>query len=257
VPELHALFDVGIAPRSFGAVDDLFLSHAHADHIGALTSLLGLRGLFAKGPLRIYMPQEIVETVHVALAAMSKLQRYELSIEAIGLEPGQELVYRGDWRVRPFRTFHPVPSLGYQFVRTVSKLKPEFLGLPGPEIAARRKAGEEMTYTEERLELAYATDTLVRVLDEHPWLGDSRVLILECSFLDERKDIASSRAGCHIHLDELIERADLFRNEHLVLMHFSQIYRPNEVAEILERRCPPELWRRIRPFAPRRNHWPG
>jgi ribonuclease Z len=257
VPELHALFDVGIAPRSFGAVDDLFLSHAHADHIGALTSLLGIRGLFGKGPLRVYMPKEIVGTVQAALAEMSKLQRYELEVEAFGLEPGQELAYRPGWWVRAFRTFHPVPSLGYQFVRKVSKLKPEFLGLPGPEIAARRKAGEPMTYTEERLELAYATDTLVRVLDDHPWLGDSRVLVLECSFLDERKDLASSRAGCHIHLDELIERAGAFRNEHLVLMHFSQIYRPDEVPQILEKRCPAELWQRIRPFAPKRKQWPG
>ncbi|MCA9643579.1 MAG: MBL fold metallo-hydrolase, partial [Myxococcales bacterium] len=88
--------------------------------------------------------------------------------------------------------------------------------------------------------------------DTHPSLLETRVLIMECSFLDERKELSASRAGCHIHLDELLERAGEFNNEHLVLMHFSQIYRPEEVHQILERRLPKSLWERTHVFAPRR-----
>jgi ribonuclease Z len=257
VPELDALFDVGIAARSFAPADTLFLSHAHADHVGAIAALLGIRGLMRRGPLRIYLPREIVATLSEAIAAMGKLQRYRFEIEAVAMAPGEEQPLRGDLSVRAFRTLHPVPSLGYQIVRRVTKLRREFHGLPGAEIARRRRAGEDLFYVDERLELAYATDTLVRVLDETPELYRTRVLILECSFLDERKDLESSRAGCHIHLDELIERADAFENEQLVLMHFSQIYRPAEVPLILERRCPPRLFERILPFVPRRQDWPG
>jgi ribonuclease Z len=101
------------------------------------------------------------------------------------------------------------------------------------------------------------TDTLVTVLDQNPDLYQTRVLVLECSFLDERKDLESSRAGCHIHLDELLERADCFQNDKVVLMHFSQIYRPDEIPDILARRCPPRLLERIVPFVPRRKHGPG
>ena len=84
-----------------------------------------------------------------------------------------------------------------------------------------------------------------------------RVLIIECTFLDERKSLEAARAGCHIHLDEMIERADRFENEHIVLMHFSQLYRPDEVARMLDARVPPALRRRIIPFAPASAHWPG
>ena len=56
------------------------------------------------------------------------------------MSPGDELALRGDLRVRAVRTFHPVPSLGYVLVRRVAKLQPELAGLPGPEIAARRRA---------------------------------------------------------------------------------------------------------------------
>lgn len=257
VRELGVLLDAGIAPRSFAPVDDLFLSHGHADHVGALGSLLGIRGLMRKDELRIYMPAPIVDSVCDALRALSRLQRYDLAIVPIAMEPGDERQIRADLWVRAFRTYHPVPSLGYQFFRRVQKLKRQYADLPGPEIGARRKRGDDLFEIRERLELAYATDTLVRVLDESPSILASRVLVLECSFLDERKSLADSRAGCHIHLDELLDRAERFACEHLVLMHFSQIYRPREVHEILARRCPPSLLDRLVVFAPHRGAWPG
>jgi ribonuclease Z len=258
VPELGIVLDAGISPRSSGGTDTILLSHGHADHVGALPALLGIRALHGKTkPPRVVMPAEIVEDLNTALAALSKLQRWALDIEAIGMNPGDEIQLRGDLYVRAIRTFHPVPSLAYLIVRRVSKLRPEYRGLTGPEIAARRLAGESMTEHEDRLELAYATDTLVSVLDHAPELMQARVLIMECTFLDERKTIEAARAGCHIHLDEVIERADAFKNEHVVLMHCSQLYAPHEVAQILDRRVPPHLRRRIIPFVPKTDHWPG
>ena len=258
VPELGVLFDAGISPRSFGAVDTILLSHGHADHIGALPALLGIRALHGKTkPPRVVMPQEIVADLQVALAALSKLQRWPLDIEPLPMAPGDEVALRGDLVVRAVRTFHPVPSLGYLLVRKVAKLLPALHGLAGPEIAARKRAGEDVTEVEDRLELAYATDTLVSVLDHSPELLKARVLVMECTFLDDRKSLEAARAGCHIHLDEVIERADRFENEHVVLMHCSQLYRTDEVAGILDRRVPPALRKRIIPFVPTDAHWPG
>ncbi|MBS1119279.1 MAG: ribonuclease family protein [Deltaproteobacteria bacterium] len=258
VPELGIVFDAGASPRSTGALDTILLSHGHADHIGALPAMLGIRGLFGKTrPPRVVMPMEIVEDLTTALAALTKLQRFPLDIDAIGMVPGEVLALRGDLHVRAIRTFHPVPSLGYILVKRVAKLRADLVGLPGKDIATRRRAGEEVSEYEDRLELAYVTDTLVSVLDHSPELLKTRVLILECTFLDDRKTLEGARAGCHIHLDELLERADRFDNEHIVLMHISQLYRPNEVAEILDRRVPPRLRSRIIPFVPTGAHWPG
>lgn len=258
VPELGALFDVGIAARSSAAVDHIFLSHGHVDHAGALSSLLGIRALVGKQtPPRVYLPAEIEDDLREALTAMSRMQRYELAIDAVPLRPGDEVEMKGDLRVRAFRTYHPVPSLGYQILRHIRKLRPAYRGLSGPEIRDRRRAGDDIFDTTSRTELAYATDTLVEVLDREPSLFESRTLILECTFLDDRKPRPIARAGCHIHLDELLERADRFANEALVLMHFSQIYRPPDVVSLLDERCPPALRRRIVPFVPTREHWPG
>ena len=95
------------------------------------------------------------------------------------------------------------------------------------------------------------------MVDHEPSILTSRVLILEATFLDDRKPIEAARAGCHVHLDEILERAERFTGDHLVLMHVSQLYRPDEVAGILDRRVPPGLRARIVPFADDRPHWPG
>lgn len=258
VPELGIVFDAGASPRSSAAIDTILLSHGHVDHIGALPAMLGIRALHGKTkPPRVVMPVEIVPDLTAALAALSKLHRFPLEIEAIGMVPGDAIALRGDLLVRAVRTFHPVPSLGYILARRVAKLRAELVGLTGPEIAAKRRAGEDVSDYEERLELGYATDTLVSVLDHSPELLRTRVLILECTFLDERKTLEAARAGCHIHLDELVERADRFENEHVVMMHVSQLYRPDEVAGILDKRVPPVLRKRIIPFVPTGPHWPG
>lgn len=257
VPELDVALDVGISPRAAAGVGRLFLSHGHVDHAGALASFLGIRALFGKKrPLPIYLPSEIAAPIEEAMAAMARLQRWPLAIDCIGMEPGDARELGGGLWVRAFRTYHPVPSLGYQFFRRVSKLKPAFRHLTGDDIRVRRTAGEDIFDHIERPELAYATDTLVRVLDKEPSLFDTRVLVLECTFLDERKTLADAHVGCHIHLDDLLPHADRFRNEAIVLMHFSQLYKPREVNEILDRRLPPALRRKVIAFAPDRDHWP-
>lgn len=257
VRELGALFDVGVAARSCVGAENVFLSHGHADHCGALVSLLGMRGLMRMPPPRLFMPAELAESIREGIVAFSRGQRYELNVSIQAMLPGDEYALRPDLSVRAFRTHHTGPSLGYQFFTRVPKLKAELLSLPGKEIAERRRAGEPIFDFEERLELAYATDTRLEVIETTPSLLQTRVLILECSFLDERKAVEASRSGGHVHLDELLERASSFENEALVLIHFSQMYAPAEVHRTLRRRCPPELSKRIVVLAPPGGAWPG
>ncbi len=243
--------------RQFAATDHLFLSHGHGDHLGALPALLGIRGLLhAKGRPKVYMPAPIADTLGEVLGLMSKLQRYDLSVDEVPMRPGDEAQLRPDLRVRAFRTHHPVPSLGYLFFDRVSKLRDEFRALPGSEIGRRRRAGEDLFTVTERLEFAYATDTLLRVIDTAPEIRRARVLLLECTFLDDRKSLEASRAGYHIHLDELLERVMDLENEHVVLMHFSQLYSPSEVHRILAARWPKAMRERLVVFAPKRGPWP-
>ncbi len=257
VPELDALFDVGTAIRTGSTAKRLFLSHGHMDHLGALPSLLGMRGLMGGGDkiLEVYCPAEIADGLPKALDALSEIHRFPLTIKLFPMHPGDELKLRQDLWVRAFRTHHPVPSLGYFFFRRVQKLKDAFKALPGQEIGRRRKAGEDLFDTQEHALLAYVTDTLPEVIDHNPALLTVENLILECTFLDERKSLAAARKGCHIHLDQLLSYCDRLQNERIVLMHFSQLYHPDEVVRILHERCPANFRAKMIPFVPDGKAW--
>jgi ribonuclease Z len=259
VPELGVVLDAGVPLRSFAGTDRLFLSHGHPDHSSGLGSLLGIRGLMGKtAPLQVFLPAEIEGAVQEALAAAGRLHRSATAIEALPMLPGDERSLTHDLWVRAFRTHHAGPSLGFQFLRRVTKLKPEHQGLPGPEIARLRQQGTPGIFEQtERLELAYATDTLSDVLETAPDILRSRVLILESTYVDAKQTVAAVRERLHTHLDEIIARADRFENEVLVLMHFSQAYSPEQVHGILRERLPEPLRERVRIFAPESGPWFG
>lgn len=257
VPELSAIFDAGIAPRSFVGAKHLFLSHGHADHIGALPSLIGIRGLSHQPAPTTFMPSEIVEDISHGLERFSRGQRRVVEVPVVGMNPGDVAQLTVDLHVRAFRTVHSVPSLAYSLFRRVDKLRAEFLGRSSQEISELRRNGEQLFDTFERHELAYVTDSLIDVLDLHPELYQVRSLVLECTFLDEKKTCSEARSKFHVHLDEIIERAARFSNEQIVLMHFSQSYSPAEVHDVLSRRLPPILRERVFALCPKNGPWPG
>jgi len=203
VPELNVVLDVGVPLRSFATTDHVFLSHGHSDHASALGALLGIRGLVGKhSPAQVFLPAEIESAVQEAQAALCRLHRSEISFEIIPMLPGDTRpVYRDIW-VRAFRTHHAGPSLGYQFFRRITKLRPEHQHLPGEEIGRLRREGAPGIFDEvERLELAYATDTLSKVLETAPAILESRVLILECTYLDQKRTVEETQERLHLHLD--------------------------------------------------------
>lgn len=260
-PTYGVLFDVGVPLRSLAGLDTWLISHAHVDHIGSLVAQLGIRWLHGKTtPPRVLLPAEAVADVTAMLAAAARSQRGHVAIEAVAMQANDEVHLRGDLWVKAVQTFHPVPSLGYLLFRKVMKLRAEFAALPGAEIAALRKAGHAIADESRRYELAYVTDSLPSVFDHAPEILDCNVVISECTFWDDRKSRAAAKAGCHIHLDDLLERAPQLAAApmaHLVLMHVSQLYRTDELAALVAARVPAGLREKIRIFANPAAPWFG
>ncbi len=244
VPGWRLAIDVGRGRGSLLRAKHIAITHTHIDHAGGLPYLLALRQLYGMDPPTIYVPAQSAAGFAEMLAAWDKIQRFTSRYELVEARPGEAYPIGRGLELLPFRTYHVVPSVGYRVRRTTHKLLPSLRGLPGREIAARKARGEPITAPETRVELAVTGDTLPELFDRTPDLYEARVLVTECTFLDDRKPYAAARAGGHVHLRDLLARADHFANRQLVLSHFSQIYKPTELPKLLRplaERVAPEL----------------
>jgi ribonuclease Z len=249
LPAFKIAFDIGRGPDFAVARETIFFTHAHMDHMGGVAWHCATRSLRGMKPPTYVMSPGNVEAFEDLFAAWRRLDRSDLEHTTVGLAPGAEHALKNLHFVRPFRSPHRVECQGYAVWSRRPKLKPEFAGLPPDEIRRQRvELGVEVTSSVETPEVAFTGDSLIEVVEREEVVRKARVLIIEATFLDERVPVADCRAKGHIHLDEVIERAELFENEALLLTHFSERYSNREILEILDRRLPESLRTRVTPL---------
>lgn len=248
LPELKVAFDIGRCPSEVVARDFILFTHAHMDHMGGAAYHCATRSLRQLSPPTYVVPKGDVEAFEELFAVWRKLDRSDLPHTTIGIEPGEEVTLPNGYVARPFRSPHRAPCQGYALIQKKRKLLPSLSGLPGHELERRRKSGETITREVESVEVAFTGDSLVEVIEREELVRQARLLICECTFLDDRVPRERCRESGHIHLEELIARADLLQNEAILLTHFSSRYRRREIVRILNERLPPGLRERVTPF---------
>jgi ribonuclease Z len=246
VHSLRALLDIGRAPEDVLGFATVCITHGHLDHAAGLAHFASRRLLGALPPPKVLVPAPARGDFAAWLAASERLEQVPYGIELTGIAAGDRVPLRNDLELHVLPGRHRVAAVGYLFVEIRRKLKEEFAGRTGEEIAALRARGVEVLRREEIPLLAYPGDCGVEIFEAAPEILDARVLLLECSFLDP-EDIERARTYQHIHLTDVIERAEEFRNEAVVLTHFSMRYRPSEIREAL-RSIPDVLAPRVIPF---------
>ena len=138
---------------------------------------------------------------------------------------------KGRYSVRPYRMKHSIPAIGYLIVETRKKLKEEFMKLEPKEIGRLVKSGADVTYRVEIPWLAFTGDTTFQGVLENPIFFQARVLILECTYLglEEGETQAFARKRSHVHILDIEDHLDKFKNEVIVLCHFSRRYKKTEI----------------------------
>lgn len=248
LPGLDLCIDIGRAPRSAVYRGRVAFTHAHLDHMGGVAMHAATRALTGLEPPTYLLPAATLRDLEAMMAAWRRLDRSRLPCTLVPLEPGDTFALDANRELQAFATRHSVPSLGYAVFSSKRKLLPRYQGLPGAELQRLRLSGEPITELVRTCDVACTGDTRIDALDEHPWLYEARLLVLEATFLDDRVDAAACRAKGHVHLDEIIERAERFANQAILLTHFSARYALAEIQAILDERLPAVLRGRVHPL---------
>ena len=246
IPELKLGFDLGGSPWAFIGTQTLFVTHAHLDHLAAIPVYVARRRMMKMEPPTIYLPEESVDGVRRVLHAWQKLDRGRMLCELIGVKPGDEIQFTREHVVTAFATKHTVPSVGYVVWDRRRKLRSDLQGLSGDEIRDRRLAGEEVTHEVRVPLVCYTGDTAPAGLDNYPAVYEAQVLITEMTFFRPEHRKEKIHKFGHTHLDDIIERADRFRNELIILTHFSTRYHDKQVQAAVEQRLPTGLRERVK-----------
>ena len=246
VPEMKLGFDLGVQPWSFMSTPNWFLSHTHLDHVAALPVYIARRRMMKMEPPTIYVPSGSVDAIEQLLRAFQKLDRGAMPVRLVPVDPGQEVELSRELVVTVFPTRHTIPSLGFLVWERRKKLKPEYHDLSGEEIRDLRLSGVEVSAEIRIPKVAYLGDTAPQGLDACPDVYRAEVLIMEMTFVapGERPNVIHKYG--HTHLDDFVERADLFENELIIASHFSTRLHPDQIQRIVEKRLPERLRSRLR-----------
>lgn len=148
-------------------------------------------------------------------------------------------------RVQALRTTHRVRSQAYVLVRRRKTLRADLVGLPREEVGARAREGECVTQDSETPVFAFSGDCIMDSILEHEVLLSVPVLVMELTFADESKTVLFARERGHVHVDEVAEHADRFKNQLIIFTHLSARHAVESVEAAVLGKLPEALRGRV------------
>lgn len=245
IAELKLGFDLGGSPWSFMGTQTFFITHTHLDHCAALPVYVARRRMMKMDPPTVYLPEPAVENMRRVLHVWQRLDRGRMLCELVGVKPGDEIELSREHVVTVFGTKHTIPSVGYVVWDRRKKLKPELQGLTGEQIRDLRLSGIEVSHEIRVPLVCYVGDSSPAGMDAYAPVYQAQVLITELTFFRPEHRKEKIHKFGHMHLDDLIERAERFQNELIILAHFSTRYHDVQIEKAVLRRLPESLRTRV------------
>lgn len=245
MPELSLSFDVAQGYPYLLNLKKFFISHGHLDHAAGIPYIISQKAMTSQEAGKFYMPKSLVEPLDQIMKIWEKIEGHQYQYEFIGVAADDEFPLNAQTYVKVFPTTHRVDSFGYTIFEIHKKLKAELQGLSQEQIIELRRQGQEVNELQHLPVVSFTGDTQIEFLDSRPWVRQSKILLMEATYLDDRKTVAAARQWGHTHLDEIIPRLKDIKSEKIGLIHLSSRYSDHEALKILKTRIPQEEHDRV------------
>lgn len=235
VPELNVCFDIGRCPYFALTSDYVCITHGHMDHIAGLPYYLSQRSFQGMKPGMVFVPADLARGVDDLLKVWRAVERQGTPYTLVPMFANELHEVRRDFGIRALSTHHGGSSLGYAIISIREKLKQEYMGLPGQELAEMKKRGIEIQYRVEVPLVTYLGDTAIGPVFDHPDVINAEILITELTFF-EKDHRQRAKVGRHLHLEDFLTLAPKLKNKWIVLSHVSRRTGLLKAARLLKKR---------------------
>ncbi len=248
MPELSLSFDVAQGYPFLLNLKQYFISHGHLDHAAGIPYIISQKAMNRQETPKFYMPPSLVEPMDRIMKTWQEIEKHEYKYEFCPLEADCEIPVKGPFFVKAFPTLHRVESFGSTLFETSKKLAKKYQGLDQKELVRLKNEGHALDEVIHTPLLSFTGDTQIEFLESRPWVRDSRILMMEATYLDDRKSIEQARQWGHTHLDEILPHLDEIKSEKIVLIHTSSRYTWDEAQKILREKIPARHRERVELF---------
>jgi ribonuclease Z len=248
MPSLSILFDIGNLPVDHAHHENLLLTHGHLDHSAGIPYYISQRSLRKLKPPNIYVPQELYEDLQNILKIYQKIEGFDYLYNLVPVKINEFIQINSTMYFKALKTFHRIVSQGYTIYEKNKKLKEEYKDYSKDQILTLKKQGIDLQEEKYTPIVSFSGDTKIEYVLENKDVANSKILFIECTYLDDKKNIEKAREWGHIHLDEIVQNANSFKNEKIVLIHFSKRYSPKTIKELVYSKIPSSLKDRVECF---------
>ena len=244
MPQLDICFDIGKAPDQVISINNVLLTHGHMDHAAGIAYYLSHRKFCGQKQGRVFAPENMILPIREILDGWGRLDGNRIPAELVGMRAGDEYKIKPNLVVRAFATRHCRGSIGFCVLETKKKLKEEYAGLSGDELVELKKKDITIDYPVESPIVSYLGDTQYSDFTKLDFVVKSKILIAECTFVDE-EHIERALAGAHMYMGEFLRMLNELDNQYVIVTHLSQRTGIVAAKKILKERLGAKLYEKV------------